>query len=270
VRNIASPDIDLLRQYRLSTPEFLQIKTKDKNILEAMMIKPPHFDPQKKYPVLCYVYGGPQHPVVRNIWGRNESFWHQMMAQKGYIIWMCDNRTCSGKGVKSVWPLYRNFGELELKDIEEGLGWLREQKFVDSSRIGIWGWSFGGYLTSYALTHSKSFKMGISVAPVTDWHNYDSIYTERYMGLPQNNQEGYKKSSVVLTAKNIHGILLLVHGTMDDNVHIANTLQLAYALQKAGKQFGLMLYPRSMHGIEDVVLRKHLFTLMTNFVVKNL
>ena len=198
------------------------------------------------------------------------NMWHQLLAQKGYIIWICDNRSASGKGLESTWTIYKNFGELELHDIEDGVTYLKSLSYVDPSRIGINGWSFGGYMTAYALTHSKSFKIGISGAPVTDWHLYDTIYTERYMGTPQNNPEGYERSSVVKAAKNLSGKLLLIHGTIDDNVHMQNSVQFIYELQKAGKQFELMVYPRSRHGVVDPRLQRHMREMMLNFILKNL
>jgi dipeptidyl-peptidase-4 len=270
VRVIDENKVEALKRYKLGKPEFLQVKTRDGFVMEAMMIKPPDFDPRKKYPVWCYTYSGPQAPQVRNAWGGVTYMWHQMLAQKGYVIWVCDNRTASSKGIESAWPLYRNFGELELRDLEDGLAWLKQQPYVDGSRIGIWGWSYGGYMTSYALTHSTSFKIGIAGAPVTDWRNYDTIYTERYMATPQNNPEGYRKSSPVHATKDLHGKLLIIHGTIDDNVHMQNTIQFVYELQKAGKQFELMVYPKSRHGVTDPVLVKHLRTLMTNFILENL
>jgi dipeptidyl-peptidase-4 len=148
--------------------------------------------------------------------------------------------------------------------------WLKSQPYVDGSRIGLWGWSYGGFMTSYALTHSESFKIGMAGGTVADWRNYDSIYTERYMLMPQHNQDGYKKSSPVTAAKDLHGKLLLMHGAIDDNVHMANTIQLAYELEKAGKQFQLMVYPKSRHGIVDPLLIKHWRTLMMEFVLANL
>jgi dipeptidyl-peptidase-4 len=269
-RAIDENRVETLKQYKLGKPELLQVKTRDGFVMEAMMIKPPDFDPSKKYPVMSFTYGGPHAPQVRNAWGGSIYMWHHLLAQKGYIIWVCDNRTASGKGAESTWPAYRNLGELELRDLEDGLGWLKSQPFVDGSRIGIWGWSYGGYMTAYALTHSKSFKLGIAGAPVTDWRLYDTIYTERYMAMPQNNPEGYKKSSVIAAAKDLHGKLLIIHGTIDDNVHMQNTIQFVYELQKAGKQFELMLYPKSRHGVVDPVLAKHLRTTMTDFILKNL
>jgi dipeptidyl-peptidase-4 len=270
VRAIEPKLVDHLRHFRLNRPEFLQVKARDGVALEAMLIKPPDFDPAKKYPVLCYTYAGPQAPVVRDRWGGPTYLWHQMLAQRGYVIWLCDNRSASTKGIAGAHPIHRNMGQHELEDIEDGLTWLKSQPWIDPERIGIWGWSYGGYMTSYALTHSKSFKLGIAGAPVTDWRNYDTIYTERYMGLPSNNPDGYKSSSVLSAAANLHGRLLLLHGTTDDNVHLTNTIQFAHALQKAGKQFDLMLYPKSRHGVSDPTQVRHLRELMTRFVVENL
>lgn len=270
VRAIEENKVPALSQFKLGKIEFFQLKTKDGFTLEALMIKPPDFDPTRKYPVMEFTYGGPHAPQVRNGWGGNTYMWHQLLAQKGYIVWICDNRTASGKGLESTWPVYKNFGELELRDLEDGLTWLKSQPYVDASRIGIWGWSYGGYLTSYALTHSKSFKIGVAGGSVTDWRNYDSIYTERYMLTPQNNPEGYKKSSAVHAAKDLHGKILLIHGAIDDNVHMSNTIQFAYELQKAGKQFQLMLYPKSRHSVTDPILIKHMRSMITEFILTNL
>ena len=270
VRVIAENKVDVLKQYKLGSAELLQVKTRDGFVMEAMMIKPPDFDRSKKYPVMSFTYSGPHAPQVRNAWGAATYMWHQLLAQKGYIIWVCDNRTASGKGLESTWPVYKNFGEIELRDLEDGVAWLKTQPYVDGSRIGIWGWSYGGFMTSYALTHSQSFKIGIAGGSVTDWRDYDSIYTERYMQTPQNNPEGYKKSSPAAAAKNLHGKLLLIHGAIDDNVHMQNTIQFVYELQKAGKQFELMLYPKQRHGVTDPLQLKHMRQMMTDFIVKNL
>ena len=270
VRVISENKVDALKQYKLGTAELLQVKTRDGFVMEAMMIKPPDFDARKKYPVMSFTYSGPHAPQVRNAWGSQTYMFHQLLAQKGYIIWICDNRTASGKGLESTWPVYKNFGELELRDLEDGLTWLKSQPYVDGSRIGMWGWSYGGFMTSYALTHSQSFKIGIAGGTVADWRDYDSIYTERYMQTPQDNPEGYKKSAPVNAAKDLHGKLLLIHGAIDDNVHMANTMQFVYELQKAGKQFQLMLYPKSRHGVTDPLLVKHLRQMMLDFIVENL
>jgi dipeptidyl-peptidase-4 len=239
--------------------------------MEAMIIKPPNFDPGKKYPVFEHTYGGPHAPQVRNSWNNGlGNMWHQLLAQKGYIVWICDNRSASGKGLESTWTIYKNFGELELRDHEDGVAYLKTLPYVDGSRIGLNGWSFGGYLTAFALTHSTVYKAGIVGAPVTDWHLYDTIYTERFMGTPQNNPEGYEKSSVLKAARNLHGAMLLIHGSTDDNEHLQNSIQFIYELEKAGKPFDLMIYPKSRHGFSDPTLIKHMREKMLKFILENL
>ncbi|HET7712971.1 MAG TPA: S9 family peptidase, partial [Thermoanaerobaculia bacterium] len=195
VRVIDENRVAALDEYELSRPEFLQVKTRDGFVMEAMLIKPLNFDPTKKYPVFQHTYSGPHAPQVRNAWGGGTLLFHQLLAQNGVAVWICDNRTASGKGAVSAWPVYKNFGELELRDLEDGLGWLRQQPWVDGSRMVLSGWSYGGFMTSYALTHSKSWKAGIAGGSVTDWRDYDTVYTERYMLTPEHNKEGYEKAS---------------------------------------------------------------------------
>ena len=259
-----------ITSFKFQKPKFLSVETRDNFEMQAMMLLPPNFDPRKKYPVLCYIYGGPDTPAVKNKYQGDIYAWHQLMVQKGYIIWICDNRASCLKGAVHSWKVYKNLGKQELCDTHDSIKWLCSQTYVNSNRIGIWGWSYGGYMTCYALTNSKKFKMGIAVAPVTDWNNYDSVYTERYMKKPQKNKKGYLESSPVYNASNLYGKLLLVHGTDDDNVHMQNSLQFAYALQQAGKPFQMMIYPKSKHGINDPQLSYHLFSLMTKFVLENL
>jgi len=270
IRVVQDSKVPALREYQLGKPEFLQVKARDGMLLEAMILKPPDFDPALRYPVYQHTYGGPAAPQVRNAWGGTSYMFHQMLAQKGIIVWICDNRTASGKGFASTRQAYRRFGETELEDIEDGVAWLKSQPWVDPQRIGIFGWSFGGFMVTYALTHSHSFAMGIAGGPVTDWRSYDSIYTERYMGLPPHNLEGYKKTAPRFAAKDLSGKLLLIHGALDDNVHPQNTLQLALELQNAGKPFRLMLYPKSRHGVTDPKLVKHLRSLMVDFIEETL
>ena len=270
IRTLFNKPPKQLSNYRLEQAEFHQVKARDGFVMEALLIKPPDFDPSRKYPVLSNAYSGPHSPSVRNVWGGTGYLWHQLLAQKGYVIWICDNRTASGKGAQSAWPLYRNFGKLELRDLEDGLAWLQSHSWGDSERIGLWGWSFGGYMTSYAMTHSRSFKIGIAGAPVTDWHLYDTIYTERYMSTPEKNPEGYKSSSVLEAAGDLHGKLMIIHGTIDDNVHLQNTIQLVHKLQAAGKQFDLMIYPKSRHRVSDKEQAYHMRRLMMNFILENL
>ena len=270
VRVIEENKVEALKQYKLGSAELLKVKTRDGFEMEAMMIKPPDFDPKKKYPVLEFTYSGPHSPSVKNLWGGTSYMWHQLMAQKGYIIWICDNRTASGKGLESEWPLFKEFGRTELRDLEDGIAWLKTQPYVDGDRIGLWGWSYGGFMTSYALTHSKTFKMGIAGGTVADQRDYDTIYTERYLLTPQRNPEGYRNSSPRFFAGDLHGKLLLIHGAMDDNVHVQNTIQFAYELQKAGKPFQMMLYPKSRHGVTEPLLLTHMRQMMTDFVLANL
>jgi dipeptidyl-peptidase 4 len=269
VRAIDENRVAALAEYKLGKAELMRVKTRDGFEMEAMMIRPPDFDPSKKYPVVEFTYSGPHAPQVKNAWGGSTYMWHQLLAQKGYIVWYCDNRTASGKGAESAWASYKNFGPLELRDLEDGVAYLKTLPYVDGSRIALWGWSFGGYMTSYALTHSKTWKVGIAGGTVADWANYDSIYTERYMLTPAHNAAGYAESPLS-GAANLSGKLMLIHGAIDDNVHVANTIQLIYALQKAGKQFDLMLYPKSRHGVTDPLLVTHMRQMMTDFITANL
>ncbi len=262
--------VEVLKDYKLGKTQFLNVKTRDGFNMEAVMILPPDFDSSKKYPVMAYTYSGPHAPTVKNQWGGSRQMFHQLLAQKGYIIWVCDNRTASGKGVESEQRVYQNFGELELRDLEDGFNYLKSQTYVDPTRIGMWGWSYGGYMTSYTMTHSNILKMGIAGGLVGDWALYDSIYTERYMQTPKENPTGYKKSSVISAAKNLNGRLLIIHGTMDNNVHMQNAMQLVYELQKAGKQFDLMVYPTQRHGVSNPPQVKHLYQMMHDYILKNL
>lgn len=270
VRIVDAGEVPALKQYRRSAPEFVHVTTKDGFVLEAMIIKPPDFDPARKYPVYQHTYAGPMAPTVKNAWAGTTGLYHQLLAQRGIVVWICDNRSASSKGIESAWVAYKRLGETELSDIEECLGWLKAQPWVDSTRIGIEGWSYGGFMTAYALTHSTSFSMGIAGGSVVDWRDYDSIYTERYMMLPKNNPDGYERTAPRKAAASLHGQLFLIHGTMDDNVHLANTLQFAYELQKADKPFELMLYPKSRHGVTDPQLLKHLRERMLEFTLRTL
>jgi dipeptidyl-peptidase-4 len=206
---------------------------------------------------------------VANRWGGATHMYYQLLADRGIAVWVCDNRSASGKGIQSAWTSYKQLGVGELADIEDGLAWLRTQPWADG-RFGLDGWSYGGFMTTYALTHSKSFTMGIGGGNVTDWRLYDSIYTERLMLMPQNNPEGYDTSSVLKAAADLHGELLLMHGVIDDNVHVQNTLALTYELQKAGKPFRLMLYEKSRHAVADPRLVKHMRQTMLDFTLDTL
>ena len=263
-----------LRDYAIRTPQLLRIPSADPQVsLPAMLFTPVDLDleqPDRQLPVLIHSYGGPQAPLVSDAWLAGGGAWHQYLAQEGVAVLVVDNRSQAGRGIADTWPIYGDMGRRELADLEAAISWLEQQPWADASRVGLWGWSYGGYQTAYALTHSRRFKCGIAGAPVTDWHNYDAFYTERYMNLPQENAEGYRVSSAVQAAEQLHGRLLLLHGEMDDNVHISNTLQMAQALQDAGKQFDLMIYPKNRHGVVDPEQRRHMQQLMTDFVMRYL
>ncbi|HEX4589952.1 MAG TPA: S9 family peptidase, partial [Gemmataceae bacterium] len=247
VRMLDSNPLYQREEYRLGSYERVQIPTKDGFILEGSIVKPPDFDPSKKYPVWFQTYGGPHAPTVTDNWAGGRVS-EQALAGMGLIAFRCDPRSASGKGACSAWTAYRKLGVQECKDVDEAIDWLCKNSWVDPKRIGMNGGSYGGFLTAYCLTHSNKFAAGMAAAPVTDWRNYDSIYTERYMNLPQENPEGYRVTSVVRAAKDLHGKLMLVHGLMDDNVHPQNTVQLVDALERADKDFELMVYPRAKHG----------------------
>lgn len=270
VRAIDENKVAALDEYELSKPEFVQVKTRDGGTLDAMLIKPLGFEPKHRYPVFQHTYAGPHAQQVKNAWGGSNNMFLQLLAQQGVLVWVCDNRSASGKGTRSEQLALRRLGESELADIEDGIDWLVAQGYADRDRIGISGWSYGGFMTAYALTHSTKFAMGIAGGTVSDWRNYDSIYTERYMKLPSDNADGYARTSVVAAADKLHGHLLLIHGAIDDNVHPQNTWQLVDALQKAGKRFELMFYPRARHGIVEGKQVLHLRRTMLDFVQRTL
>ena len=238
-----------------SKPELVEIPARDGFKMDAIVLKPHGFDAAKKYPVFITTYSGPNAPTVRDSW--QASPWPQFLAQEGIIVFQVNNRSSSGKGQKWTGACYKQFGVTELQDFEDAIDWLAKNPWVDASKVGITGWSYGGYMTAYALTHSKKFALGLAGAGVYDWHLYDTIYTERYMSTPALNPEGYKVSSVVEAAKNLHGHLQIVHGSMDDNVHMQNAMQLAYQLQLADKDFEMMIYPKSRHGLGSAKQNEH-------------
>jgi dipeptidyl-peptidase-4 len=240
-------------------------------MLNAWMIKPPDFDASRKYPVLIYTYGGPHAQVVLNAWGGNTGLWHQEMAQKGYIIFALDNRGSAGRGHIFEEPIHYRLGAQELSDQRDGVDYLKNLPFVDASRIGIWGWSYGGHMTLHAMFEAGNvFKAGFAGGPVTDWFFYDSIYTERYLGLLPQNAEGYRSSSPIEKAGGLKGKLLIAHGTGDDNVHFANTLTLINELIENGKYVEVMPFPGRGHGVSDPEARKVLMNRVTQFFLDNL
>ncbi len=270
LRVLGAPISDRYQYVRRAEVQQLTIPARDGLPMQALIMLPESYRSAGKLPVLFHVYAGPQAPTVNNAWAGSNYWWHQYLCSQGYAVVLCDNRSSRGRGISDTWKVYRDLGKIELQDIEDAVDYIAAQSWADPQRVGIWGWSYGGYMTAYALTHSQKFKAGISGAPVTDWRNYDAVYTERYMDLPQANKEGYRSSSAVEAAGNLHGRLLLLHGERDDNVHISNTLQLAYALQKAGKPFEMMVYPKNRHGIVDTAQRYHMYQHMTDFLNRNL
>lgn len=262
---------ETLGNYALSTKEFFNFETTEGVNLNAWMMKPHDFDATKEYPVFMYLYGGPGSQQVTDAWGGSNFLWFQMLTQQGYIVACVDNRGTGARGAEFKKCTYQQLGKLETQDQIEANRHLASLPYVDGSRIGIFGWSYGGYMSSLCLLKgADDFKMAIAVAPVTNWRYYDSIYTERYMRTPQENASGYDDNSPINHVEKLKGKYLLVHGSADDNVHYQNTMEMTTALVNANKQFDLFIYPNKNHGIYGGYTRLHLFTKMTNFIKENL
>jgi dipeptidyl-peptidase-4 len=249
-------------EYGLVPPKYLEFKADDGSTLYGQLFLPPG-SPAEKIPVIVYVYGGPAAQLVTDTWEGTNGLFHQRLLRKGFAIFTVDNRGTPNRGRDFSASIRHEFGAIELKDQLAALKEVLSQyPQLDKDRMAIWGWSNGGSMTLYAMTHSEAFKAGISVAPVTDQRNYDTIYTERYMGLPKDNPKGYDDGAVIKVAGQLHGALFLVHGTSDDNVHFQNSIQMIDALIKADKPFRLMIYPNKTHGIAGKAARTQLFQLM--------
>ena len=260
-----------LKQYSLSKKEFFTFKTSQNIELNGWMMKPVNFDPNKKYPVFMTFYGGPGHNEVLNDWNGSNYFWHSLLTQKGYIVACVDNRGTGGRGREFKSCTYKQLGKLETIDQIETAKYLGSLAYVDKTRIGVQGWSFGGYLASLCMTKGADyFKTGIAVAPVTNWRFYDTIYTERYLSTPQDNPSGYDDNSPINFTDLLKGKYLLIHGTADDNVHLQNSIEMSRALIKSNKQFQQFFYPDKNHSIYGGNTRLHLYTQMTNFILENL
>jgi dipeptidyl-peptidase 4 len=273
IRNLESNALlnGVLAEYNLSKKEFFAFTTERGDELNGWMIKPPNFDASKKYPVFMTVYGGPGHNTVENKWEGSNLLWHQMLAQKGYVVVSVDNRGTGNRGESFKKSTYLQLGKLETEDQISAAKYLQKQSYVDADRIGIQGWSYGGYMSSLCITKGADiFKMAIAVAPVTNWRYYDSIYTERFMQTPQENAAGYDDNSPINHVARLKGKYLLIHGTGDDNVHFQNSVEMVTALVKANKQFDLFFYPDKNHGIYGGNTRFHLYTKMTDFILENL
>ncbi len=262
-----------LTKYNLPEKEFSTLKTKNGEF-NMWMIRPLDFDPNKTYPLLMFQYSGPGSQQVTNRWNNvwRHDYWHQMMAQKDYIIVCVDGRGTGFKGRDFKKITYKELGKYEVEDQIESAKELGKRKYIDASRIGIWGWSYGGHMSSLAITKGADvFKMAIAVAPVTSWRFYDTVYTERYMQTPQENPSGYDDNSPINFANLLQGDYLLIHGSGDDNVHVQNSMRMANALIKANKQFDYFIYPDRTHGIyEGKNTRLHLFNKMTKFIDNSL
>jgi dipeptidyl-peptidase-4 len=244
---LRAPDASLA-DYDLQTPEIHTVKTPDGDLLYGRLIKPAGFTSSRKYPMIIEVYGGPGNQTVRDKWlGLS---WEQALAQRGFVVWQLDNRGSTGRGHKFESVIYHHLGEHELADQLLGLDYLNSLGFIDPARVGIYGWSYGGYMTLYSLCNAPGrFQAGVSGAPVTSWRTYDSIYTERYMGLPSANPEGYDKTSPIPHAGDLKAKLLMLHNLEDDNVHFQNTMRMAAELERSGKQFSMLVYPEKSHGV---------------------
>ena len=257
-------------EYTLPQKEFFKYTSADgATQLDGYMLKPNSFDASKKYPVMVYQYSGPRTPSVSNSWG--ERGWHYLLTQKGIIVAVIDTRGTGFRGEKFTKQTYLQLGKMETEDLVAGGKYLGGLSFVDKDRLGIWGWSFGGYTTSLVMTKGAgTYKLGIAGAPVTTWRYYDNIYTERFLQRPQDNPTGYDDNSPVKYADKLQGHFLLIHGTGDDNVHFQNSVAFEEALINAGKQFRSHFYPDQAHGFRGGKVNYHLYTLMTEFVLENL
>jgi len=251
--------------------DFFSIPNDSGDQMNAWIIKPKNFNPMKKYPVFMYQYSGPGSQQVFNSWSNGDAMWLNMLAQKGYIVACVDGRGTGFRGVKYKKVIYKNLGKYEIHDQITAAKWLASQSYVDESRIGIFGWSFGGYIASLAMTKGADiFKLGIAVAPVTNWRYYDTIYTERFLQTPQENPDGYDQNSPTMFADLLKGKFLLIHGMADDNVHFQNSVEFAESLIQNKKQFDFMAYPDKNHGIYGGNTRFQLYEKMTNFILENL
>src|SRR6056297_1226063 len=250
--------------------EFMKVPTKSGQLLNGYMIKPRDFNPEKKYPLFVYVYGGPESQNVVEKWNRRTA-WFQMLVQEGYVVACVDNRGTNGRGEAFRKSTYMQLGKLETIDQVEAATYLGELPDIDKERIGMFGWSYGGFMTSLCLTRGNGlFKMGIAVAPVTNWRYYDTIYTERFMRTPRENPKGYDNNSPINYADQLQGKFLLIHGTADDNVHYQNSIDFVTALVEADKQFDMQFYPNKNHSIYGGNTTYHLYKRMTDFILENL
>ena len=261
----------LLTELKLPQKEFFSFENREGTALNGYMIKPSNFSKEKEYPVLMFVYGGPGAQTVENRYDGFNGKWFQMLAEKGYIVVSVDNRGTGARGRDFRTVTYKELGKYETMDQIDAAKYLASQNYVDGSRIGIWGWSYGGYMSSLCITKGADvFSTAMAVAPVTNWRFYDNIYTERYMQRPQENGDGYDENSPINHVEKLEGNYLLVHGSADDNVHLQNTMRMINALVAANKQFELFIYPDKDHSIAGGNTRYHLYKKMTDFIEEKL
>jgi dipeptidyl-peptidase 4 len=263
-QTIAPPRTEVLAPFNVSYPELRTIPASDGFQMPAQILKPAGFDGARRYPVIMFVYGGPSAPVVADDLPQFFLF-DQLLLREGYVVVLVDNRSATGISKRLEDTIYRRSGEPETADVGDAARWLKQQTWVDPARVGVWGWSGGGTMTLNLLTRTPEFKAGISVAPVTDWRYYDTKWTEALMGLPADNPSGYEATSLVARAKDLHGRLLIVHGTYDDNVQPQNEQAFMDALIARGTPFDAMIYPMRKHGISDPAAQAHLFKTMVEF-----
>ena len=262
--------VEKIAAYKPVTREFVTFNSNGTE-LNGWLIKPKNFDSNKKYPVYMTVYGGPGHNEVIDAWDGMDYMYYQLLAENGYIVACVDPRGTMFRGAKFKKSTYLQLGKLEIEDVINSAKELQKMPFVDASRIGIMGWSYGGFMASLAITKGADvFKMAIAVAPVTNWRYYDNIYTERFMRTPKENEAGYDDNSPINHVKNIKGKYFLIHGSTDDNVHYQNAMEMINAMVKANKQFDMFIYPNRNHGIYGGNTRNHLFNMMFEYTLKNL
>jgi dipeptidyl-peptidase 4 len=260
-----------LLEYKIAPQELIQVAAADGQQLNAWIIKPANINDGKKHPLLMFQYSGPGSQQVTNSWMGRDYWWYQMLAQKGYLIACVDGRGTGARGEAFKKCTYKQLGKLESDDQIAAATYFGTLPYIDKDRIGIWGWSYGGYMSSICITKGADvFKSAIAVAPVTNWRYYDNIYTERYMQKPQNNASGYDENSPINMVKLLKGNYLLVHGTADDNVHFSNSVEMVSALVKANKEFDFEMYPDRNHGISGGVTRYHLYKRLTKFILEKL
>ena len=264
-------DRSFIDRYQVQPTEIVKLPASDGTPLYGRLVRPVGFVAGRRYPLVVIVYGGPQVQSVTDSWQPGwDGGWEQVLAARGFLVWQLDNRGSSGRGHAFETPLYHRFGRTELADQVTGVRYLIDRGLVDPQRVGIYGWSYGGFMTIYSLLHAPDlFHAGAAGAPVTNWHNYDTIYTERYLGLPSEDQEGYKDSSPVNAAAELRSKLLILHNMEDDNVLFQNSMQMADALERAGRQFFMVVYPEKSHGVYGEV-RKQLMETETDFFEREL